>query len=300
MENLTKEVKTTHLTNFMFDGARAEISRTFSASPLFQTTHGFTLGAEAAPPTYNFSTVYATNKVFMQGGIDHAGNLNMRYNQSWNDSNVAKISAQLSPRAGQNMINFEHDYQGLDYSLNFKAMNPGPTDLSGIFVGSYLQSVTKNLALGVETVSQRQGPMSEQTTSYVFKYTGNNKNWIATAQLHGGAVQATYWQKFGEKVDMAADLQVLAAQGRRDALATIGARWELRMAAFRAQIDTTGKVSALLEQRYAPALAFLVSGEIDHFKNSAKFGLGVMVDSPTLSPEEMEAQAAMSHQQPPV
>ena len=40
------------------------------------------------------------------------------------------------------------------------------------------------------------------------------------------------------------------------------------MATFRAQLDPTGKVSALLEQRIAPTFAVLVSGEIDHFKAS--------------------------------
>jgi hypothetical protein len=38
------------------------------------------------------------------------------------------------------------------------------------------------------------------------------------------------------------------------------------LATFRAQVDSTGKVSALLEQRFTPAFAFLISGEIDHFK----------------------------------
>jgi mitochondrial import receptor subunit TOM40 len=38
------------------------------------------------------------------------------------------------------------------------------------------------------------------------------------------------------------------------------------MATFRAQVDSTGKVSALLEQRFVPAFAFLMAGEIDHFK----------------------------------
>jgi len=167
------------------------------------------------------------------------------------------------------MIHLEHDYQGIDYSVNVKSMNPDPTDLSGVFVGSYLQSLTKNLALGFETVSQRSMPgMSEMTTSYVLKYTGTNRDWIATAQLHGAAIQATYWQKFGEKVDMAADLQMIVMPGRRDAFATVGAKWDLRMATFRAQFDTTGKVAAILEHRYAPALSFLVSGEIDHFKVS--------------------------------
>ncbi len=176
--------------------------------------------------------------------------------------------AQLSGTPGQSVVQVEHDYLGQDYSLNVKAVNPSPADLTGIYIGSYLQSLTKNLALGVEGILQRPSPdAAEVATSYLAKYTSSDKNWIATAQVQGaGILQATYWQKLSEKVDVAADLQVVAAPGRRDALATLAARYELRMASFRAQLDSTGKVSAFLEQKFAPTFSFVVSGEIDHFK----------------------------------
>lgn len=166
------------------------------------------------------------------------------------------------------MIQVEHDYQGQDFSFNAKAVNPWPADLTGIYIGSYLQSFTKNLALGVETIYQRPSPdLSEISTSYLAKFTGTDKNWIASAQLQpAGILQATYWQKLSEKVEVAADLQLIAAPARRDAVATLGAKYDLRLSTFRAQLDSTGKVSALLEQRFTPAFAFLVSGEIDHFK----------------------------------
>lgn len=173
---------------------------------------------------------------------------------------------QISQQAGHNLLQLEQDYQGLDFSLNAKAINPSPTDLNGIYVGSYLQSLTKNVALGVECLYQRQN-LADLTTSYLAKYTSTDKNTIATAQLQGaGILQATYWQKLSEKVEVAGDLQIIAAPGRRDAIATLGAKYDLRVSTFRAQLDSTGKVSALLEQRFTPAFAFLMSGEIDHFK----------------------------------
>jgi|SRR5882762_3155577 mitochondrial import receptor subunit TOM40 len=166
------------------------------------------------------------------------------------------------------MFQIEHDYQGTDYSLNAKAINIWPADLTGVYIGSYLQSFTKNIALGIEGFYQRPTPdMAELSTSYLAKYTSDNDDWIATAQLQpSGILQATYWQKLSEKVEVAADLQVIAAPTRRDAIATLGAKYDLRMSTFRAQVDSAGKVSALLEQRFAPTLAFLLSGEIDHFK----------------------------------
>ena len=165
------------------------------------------------------------------------------------------------------MIHLEHDYQGSDYSINLKALNPSPIDFGGMYFASYLQSVTKNLAVGFESLHQRASGMTDTSTSYLAKYTGSSKDWIATAQLQpSGALQATYWQKLGEKVEAAADLHLVNAPQRRDAVATLGLKYDLRMSTFRAQLDSTGKVSALLEQRFAPTFAFLVSGEIDHFK----------------------------------
>ncbi|KAG8217537.1 eukaryotic porin-domain-containing protein, partial [Butyriboletus roseoflavus] len=289
VENLQKEIKSTHLTNFMFDGARADLSKSLSINPAFQISHSFNLGSQVAAPSYNFGAVYATNSVLLQGSVDHEGNVNARMNQGWSETCITKMQAQLSQQAGHSMLQLEQDYQGRDYSLNVKAVNPSPTDLTGIYIGSYFQSVTKCLALGFETLYQRQTPeLTELATSYLAKYTSINKNWIATAQLQpAGILQTTYWQKLSEKVEVAADLQVIAGPQRRDAIATLGAKYDLRMATFRAQLDSTGKVSALLEQRFAPTFAFLVSGEIDHFKNAAKVGVGVMIESSNLTPEEM-------------
>ncbi|KAG6850986.1 hypothetical protein H0H93_004473 [Arthromyces matolae] len=289
VENLQKEVKATHLTNYIFDGARADLTKSFSGNPLFQVTHSFALGSQTLPSSYNFGAIFANQQIFLQGGVDHEGNVNARFNQGWSEKNITKAQMQFSKQASQNMIQLEHDYHGQDFSVNAKAINPWPTDMTGIFVGSYLQSVTKNIALGFESLFQRPSPdMSELTTSYLAKYTSNDKNWIATAQIQpAGALQATYWQKLSEKVEVAADLQLVATPSRRDALATLGAKYDLRLATFRAQVDSTGKVSALLEQRFTPAFAFLVSGEIDHFKNAAKVGVGVMIESNALTPEEM-------------
>ncbi|KIM49107.1 hypothetical protein M413DRAFT_438265 [Hebeloma cylindrosporum] len=289
VENLQKEVKATHLSNYIFDGARADLTKSLSVNPLFQVTHSFALGSQTLPSSYNFGAIFANQKVFLQGSIDHEGSVSARFNNGWTANNVSKVQAQLSQQAEQNMIQLEHDYHGQDFTVNVKAGNPSPANLTGIFIGSYLQSITKNLAIGFETLYQRPTPQnSEFATSYLAKLTSSDKNWIATGQLQpSGILQATYWQKLSEKVEVAADLQVLSAPTRRDAIATLGAKYDFRAATFRAQIDSTGKVSALLEQRFIPAFAFLVSGEIDHFKNAAKVGVGVMIESTTLTPEEM-------------
>ncbi|KAI0006040.1 eukaryotic porin-domain-containing protein [Russula compacta] len=281
VENLQKEVKTTHLTNFIFDGARADLMKGLSMDPAFQVTHSFQWPRNRLPQL--------THSVILQGNVDHEGNVSGRFQQSWSASNTSKVQAQLGMQPGHTMIQLEHDYSGQDYSLNAKVINPSPLDGSGIYVGSYLQSVSKNLAMGIETLYQRAAlDQAEMSSSYLAKLAGSDGKWIATAQFQPiGVLQATYWHKLSEKVEAAADLQVIAAPMRRDAIATVGTKYDLRMSTFRAQLDSTGKVSALLEQRFAPSFAFTVAGEIDHFKNAAKVGVGVMIESTSLTPEEM-------------
>jgi len=289
VENMQKEVKTVHLANFAFDGARADLTKVLSVQPAFQVTHSFALGSQTQQPSYNFGALYANQSTYLQGGVDHEGNVNARVNQAWSENNITKIQAQLSQQSGHNMFQAEQDIIGRDYSINAKVLNPWPTDLTGIYIGSYLQSVTKNLALGVETLFQHPAPdQYDVATSYLAKYTSTNRDWIATAQVQpSGIVQASYWHKLSEKVEVGADLQMIAAPVRRDAVATIGAKYDLRMSTFRAQVDSTGKVGAWLEQRFAPSFSFIVSGEIDHFKNQARVGVGVMIESSSLTPEEM-------------
>src|SRR5260370_13795595 len=98
------------------------------------------------------------------------------------------------------MIQLEHDFQGSDFSANIKARNPSPSNATGIYIGSYLQSISKNLALGFETLYQRPTPHEgDLTTSYLAKLTATDSSWIATGQVQpSGVVQATYWQKLSE------------------------------------------------------------------------------------------------------
>ena len=53
----------TLLNNYMFDGARADLSKSLSMNPGFNVTHSFTLGSQTAPPAYHFGAIFANEKV---------------------------------------------------------------------------------------------------------------------------------------------------------------------------------------------------------------------------------------------
>jgi mitochondrial import receptor subunit TOM40 len=103
----------THLTNFIFDGARADLMKGLSMDPAFQVTHSFQLASQSAPPNYSFGALFANPKVghgwpvlfylpltppqkgILQGNVDHEGNVSGRFQQSWSQSNTSKMQAQV-------------------------------------------------------------------------------------------------------------------------------------------------------------------------------------------------------------
>jgi mitochondrial import receptor subunit TOM40 len=62
VENIAREVqRDVFLNNSMFTGLRAELAKTLSASPIFQLSHGFVMGAPTLP-AYTFMATYGTTK----------------------------------------------------------------------------------------------------------------------------------------------------------------------------------------------------------------------------------------------
>jgi len=193
------------------------------------------------------------------------------------------------------MLQIDQDYTGKDFNGSIKAFNPSLLDggLTGIFIGQYLQSITPSIAVGLEALWQRQAMNTapEAQVSYAARYQG--AGWVATLGLQGaGAIQATYYRKLGERVEAGVESQLklvpMPMAGGREGVTTVGAKYEFRNSTLRAQVDTTGKLSCLFEKRVAPMVTVAFSGEMDHFKSTAKVGVSVSIEN--ASEEVMERQ----------
>lgn len=225
-------------------------------------------------------------QVFLQGGLDNDLSLQARANYRWTSAFVTKANVQLAaPAAGmaQSMVQLEADYVGADFTANLKTMNPSILDgntLTGICVGSYFQSITPSLALGFEAMWQRPSSDDGPNTlvSYAARYKGNG--WIGSAQvLAQGGIQASYWRRLAERVEAGVDvnLQLLGLSGAgggmmgmpsNEGTATMGVKYDFRTSVFRGQIDSSGKVAAVIEKRIAPQspVQLTFAGEMDHSK----------------------------------
>lgn len=64
VDNIAREVqKDVLLSNFMFTGLRADLTKVFGMSPLFRVSHAFAMGSASQMPPYNFSAMYGSPKV---------------------------------------------------------------------------------------------------------------------------------------------------------------------------------------------------------------------------------------------
>ncbi|KAI1438724.1 mitochondrial import receptor subunit TOM40 [Xylaria sp. CBS 124048] len=305
IESISKEVqREVSLTNFMHTGLRADVTKAVGMSPLFQVSHQFAMGQTMKP--YAFAALYGTNDVFLQATVDNDGVLSTRGNYRWTPSFMTKTQFQVG--SSQDMTSIEHEYTGSDFTSSLRMLNGSYLEggLTGIYIFSHLQSITKRLALGVESVWQRaalsQPP--DTATSYHARYKADN--WIATAQLHAaqGALNTTYWRKLSDKVQAGVDMTLQVAPGpggtmgslQKEGVTSVGVKYDFRMSTFRAQVDSKGKLGMLLEKRILPPVMMSFCADVDHAAQTAKIGLGVTVE---IGGEELQEQQEATGVQSP-
>lgn len=296
VENLSKEVtRDVFLNQYFFTGLRADLNKAFSLNPAFQTSHTLLIGSNTLPP-YAFSALFAQGDFFVQGNVDNEMSFSGKVHCGWDQHNISKVTLQIAH--GQPvMCQLEQDYHANDFSINLKSLNPSYLNgcFTGVAVASLLQSLSPNLAVGLEAMYSRQahvvGP--DSAVNYFARYHGGN--WIATANLQAqGAVVATFWRRVTERVEAGLETQLqMGAKPIMDQLmgtpigyepvvegeTTIGAKYEYRQSVFRGQLDSKGKVGVFMEKRVLPTVSILFSGEIDHSKNTSKLGVGLQFES---------------------
>ncbi|KAJ4572232.1 translocase of outer mitochondrial membrane [Exophiala dermatitidis] len=281
VDNIAREVqKDVLLSNFMFSGLRCDLQKIFSVSPLFRLQHGLAMGSQQLPP-WQLMALYGTSNVFMQAAYSSDKSLTAWGNLRWTPRFVTKTQTSIDPRQTQAMVQIENEYTGQDFSASLKAISPSILEggLTGIVIGSYLQSVTPKLSLGLEGVWQRAALNAKPETamSYCARYKGTD--WIGSAQyLAQGSVGASYWRKLSDKVEAGVDCQLQFAPGmggagmfggiRREGTTTVGVKYNFATSVYRAQVDSAGKLGVVLEKRVAPPVTLTFAAEIDQVKVS--------------------------------
>lgn len=218
------------------------------------------------------------HQVFMQAAYSSDNSLTAWGHLRITPGYTAKVQTQISPSQGT-MVQFDNEFVGQDFSASLKAMSPSLMEggLTGIFIGSYLQSVTPSLAVGFEGVWQRAAlnVRPETVMSYCARY--KSADWVASAQyLAQGSLGGSYWRRLTDKVEAGVDCQLQFAPGmggngmfggmRKEGTTTVGVKYNFLASVYRAQIDSAGKVGVVLEKRIAPPITLTFAAEIDQWK----------------------------------
>lgn len=281
-DGLHREARNVSLNHLLFEGGKLELGKLLS--PQFQMSHSMNLGSSSISPTYYFASALAGSKNMIHGMIDSKGELQGKLHYSLTDSFIFKSQMQVA-KSEYSMLQLEGDYLGADYSINIKTINPNLINGTGIFTAGYLQSITKNLTLGIEGIIQRHASSNSNHSisvdsgiGYIGKYQwGPGTLTIQTQNLM--AIQASYFHKVNETVELGSELQCVIAGPQTEAVASMGCKLEYRQSILRAQLDTLGRVALFLEERLFGRVSLLLSGEIDHIKGKSRFGVGLSMEN---------------------
>lgn len=141
-----------------FEGAKLMIQKGLSNH--FQVSHTINLST-TNPSGYRFGATYVGTKQLspseafpiILGDIDPSGNLNANVIHQFTPQVRCKFASQIQA-SKITAAQLSADYRGDDFTASLTLGNPNVINESGVVVGHYLQSVTKNLALGSELAYQ--------------------------------------------------------------------------------------------------------------------------------------------------
>lgn len=180
------------------------------------------------------------------------------------------------------MVQLESDFIGTGgTSINLKAINPNPMDGQGIFTCALLQSVSKSLAIGGELIGQKAPDSSafEHGINLGLRFRPTEKSTFTATLQQFVALQTSYHHKVSDKVELGSEMQILLVGPRKDAVTSISAKFDYRQATLRAQVDSTGRVGMVMEEKLFPGFAMLISGELDHVRSTSRFGVGISMEN---------------------
>ncbi|CAG9569831.1 unnamed protein product [Danaus chrysippus] len=204
LDELHKKTKDVLPVNF--EGGKLMVNKGISNH--FQMSHtltmssmqnGYKLGA-----TYIGTKQISPTEAFpvVLGDVDPAGNVNFNLIHQLTQDVRVKVAAQVQEcklSATQGTV----EYKGSDYTLALAVGKPDCSDKSSVFVGHYLQSVSKHLTLGAELVYQSSARIAGgevAIASAAARYTMDDSEVSAT--LGAASFHVCYFKQASEQLQV--------------------------------------------------------------------------------------------------
>lgn len=228
------------------------------------------IGTKQISPTEAFPVVL--------GDVDPSGNVNFNLIHQFTNEIRLKGAAQVQEckiTATQGTL----EYKGSDFTLAMAVGKPDFSEKSSVFVGHYLQSVTKRLTLGAELVYQSGARVMGgeiAVTSAAARYTMDDSEVSAT--LGAAGFHLCYFKQASEQLQVVAEMDT-SFRGM-ESVGTIGYQVTIPKAdlVFRGMLDSNWNIGAVLEKKLQPLpFTFALSGMANQAKQQFKFGCGLII-----------------------
>ncbi|XP_026493567.1 mitochondrial import receptor subunit TOM40 homolog 1 [Vanessa tameamea] len=280
LDELHKKTKEVMPVNF--EGGKLMVNKGISNH--FQMSHtltmssmqnGYKLGA-----TYIGTKQISPTEAFpvVLGDIDPAGNVNFNLIHQLTPEIRLKGAAQVQEcklTAMQGTL----EYKGPDYTMALAAGKPDCSEKLSVFVGHYLQSVTRRLALGAELVYQSSSRIAGgeiAIASAAARYTMDDSELSAT--LGAASFHVCYFKQASEQLQVVAEIDT-SFRGM-ESVGTVGYQVTIPKAelVFRGMVDSNWNIGAVLEKKLQPLpFTFALSGMANQAKQQFKFGCGLII-----------------------
>eukprot|EP01111_Echinosteliopsis_oligospora_P002999 TRINITY_DN1482_c0_g1_i1.p1 TRINITY_DN1482_c0_g1~~TRINITY_DN1482_c0_g1_i1.p1 ORF type:complete len:371 (-),score=90.86 TRINITY_DN1482_c0_g1_i1:8-1120(-) len=279
-----------------FDGAKIDITR--SLSEQFGVTHSFALGGSdnRGGGSYGFSTnvMSANKKNIIAGRFEGEGKVMARLIShalpNTTLSAQALITQQDNPQAQPSGITAEVEYRGASWVSSLKL------ERFSVLEASFMQSISRHAALGFSLVHIPYQGLSG--FSWAARFIGSPivkenipvepgqpqikvPRWVATAALSPFTpFTAAFTWNTKTPVTFATDFSVVPKMEEPEHISmtsvwSAGAIWEHRTSRIKARVDSNAHIGAVVEEQLNQIMLMTFSGDLDHYNQKYRFGLGV-------------------------
>lgn len=254
-----------------FEGFKMDYERKISAP--FSVSHGVHLGAQAEVNGYAFTALLQPSPtLFCLVRHESAGNSIAMLNALIGKRLMLQFHAQDIPQQPANSaLSVEAVYTGSDFTATAKAS-------TGSIALTYLQSITKRWALGLECQYLPNNAASIMSLAARYANQTQDKIFALQANLMGQAIM-TFTSKMHPAITVSNELMLSKEGNRINSSYAIGC--ELRSTDFgfaagsmKARFDTNKKLTVVYEERLG-AVGCTLCTEFDNVKDELRFGVGL-------------------------
>lgn len=236
-------------------------------SEMFALGSSFEMGARDRPGSFAFSAnFFNSNLALISRATPGTGRIFARILANHSPTLSTKVTAEVGPEPDSSRLGCDFDIRGLRSTSQIKLAS------GRILALSHLHAVTKTLSIGGEAMIQTRNGYTAFTVGGRYQAPGHS--FAATFATYGSIV-ASYMREVSPKVTFASE--ILVDLRTRESNVSAGYKFDLTNASVIGRVDTSGKVSAVLEERINAAVVLSLSGELDHPKDTQSFGIGVSI-----------------------